>query len=108
MTQNDYDKWTHFNVRCEWSLRDAAEELAKKSGLSLAGWIRVAMKEKIERDSRANPSVDSENLQRMVDASVKKALSELGLSAGMVHGLTFAESQAAGFEKTKLCARVKY
>ena len=108
MSQHDTDVWAHFNVRCERWLRNSAEELAKKSGQSLGEFVRRAIKEKVERESGANPSVDPENLQSMVDASVKKALSELGLSAGMVHGLAFADTPVSGFEKAKSYARGKY
>jgi len=68
---------TQFTVRCDVNLRQMAEELASKSGWSLAEFARRAIQEKCEREldtDPVSPARESEYIRREDVSALVEAL----------------------------------
>ena len=99
-----------FSIRIPQEMKDAIMELAEEEGIDMVDWIRTAINERLKRvhELKKSDEMLDDEFAKKFNQMFDKKMAELGLSAGMVHGLAFAESPAAGFEKAKSYARGKY
>ena len=99
-----------FSIRIPQEMKDAIMELAEEEGIDMVDWIRTAINERLKRvrELKKSDEVLDDEFSKKFNQMFDKKMAELGLSAGMVHGLAFAESPVAGFEKVTLRARGKH
>lgn len=104
------EKVAQFTIRIPQDLKDALQEAAKEQDIDGITWVRHAIREKLERDKETHygglGGMRLSELKDVIREVLSQELNTRGAYAGVIHGVSIADS--GKFEKVKSFEQRRY